>query len=217
MRVATQPSEALGLCWLSMNTGYTSLVVILFLSVLTALFLADPVHANSDCDGVSEADQLTAEAKKWLAEAGEAGLLLVEDGSQGSFVKQFGTQFSYTAGAYAVSFGMNKDIAASDLTLELLQREFRYFSIESLPLPGFQGLDGWEVFPQTPSSSFSEGVQFVSLLDGVLTIRVKTSFFQIYGFDTRVDVPADAGAPEGSFFSVQRTFPLDLTLTAPIS
>lgn len=184
------------------------------------LALASPVSAQSVVDSkndVSEAKQLTAEANRWLDNAGDAGLVLVKEESGTGFVKQSGLQFRYKSGDYAVSIGMDGDIAAEDLTLDILRTRFSFFVIDSLPLPGFQDLEGWEVIPRTPVSSFSEGVEFVSFADGKVSLRVKTSFFAIYGIDTRVLVPADAPSPKGSFFSVRRPFSLDLTLTATIS
>lgn len=162
-----------------------------------------------DCENdVSEAKQLTAEANRWLDSTGDAGLVLVQKESAG-FVKQSGRQFRYKSGDCPVSIGMGGDIAAEDLTLDILRTRFSFVGTDSLPLPGFQSLEGWEVFPQTPVSSFSEGVEFVSFADRTVSLRVKTIFFAIYGRDTRDLVPADALSPADYFFNVWRPFPLD--------
>lgn len=165
----------------------------------------------------SEAAQLTAEANRWLADAGEEGLVLVKEDTETGFDKQFGTQFRYAGDGYDLTFLMNEDIAAEDLTLEGLRTGFNGFVVNRLPLPGFQGIEGWEIRPLTPSSSFTTGVEFVSFSDGIVKLRVKTSFFAIYGIDRRVEVLEDAPTPEGAFFEVRKSFPLDLTLTASLS
>jgi hypothetical protein len=58
-------------------------------------------------------------------------------------------------------------------------------------------------------------VEILKIGDGRITFRVKTHFFAIYGSDPSVLVPADAAAPEGSYFQVRERFNLDLTLDAP--
>lgn len=204
-----------------LNHGLALLAVTSILAV--ANLASGELYADCEIDG-SEAAQLTAEANRWLNSLGEAGLVLLKEEDEGagfgenlSSGRGFGT-FTYLSGDYWVSFGLSEEVSSQNVTLNTLKTTFRYFAVTRLPLPGFEKLDGWDVNPVTPISSFSEGVEFLSLSNGKVSLRVKTSFFAIYGSDRRIisQLPADSAAPLGSYFQVRRSFPLDLTLTAPL-
>ena len=88
--------------------------------------------------------------------------------------------------------------------------------LNSLPTPGLK-LPGWEVRPQTPTSSVKKGGEILAYGNGKIKLRVRTKFFALYGRDPSVLVPADASAPSGSYFQIRKEFPLDLTLEAPFA
>ncbi len=92
---------------------------------------------------------------------------------------------------------------------------FTRVALDKLPMAGLD-VKGWEIKPQTPVSSFNKGVEFLSYKDGIVKVRIKTSFYAIYGRNPNVLVPADAPSPKGSYFQIRKGFPLDLTLEAPL-
>lgn len=194
-------------------------------TILAAASLASGQVYKGCETGDSEAVRLTAEANRWLDNAGEAGLVLVkeEDGVGfeqriGGFTSNF-SSFEYSSEGYRVSFGLRGEGSAQNLTLDTLRSNFRYFVVDMLPLPGFEYIPGWDVSPRTPISSFSEGVDFLSFSNGRVRLRVRTSFYAIYGYNSLMNFPpiADAPARDGSYFTVEKSFPLDLTLTTSIS
>jgi hypothetical protein len=163
-----------------------------------------------------------AAATKWLDNLGEKGLLLKETTKAGEgFVVTHApsavgriTKFSFQQDGYRVSLAFQGELSA-DTTKETLQDRFWYVALDRLPTPGLD-LPGWDVRPQTPTSSIGKGVEVLTYGDGKIKIRVRTSFFALYGRDPSVLVPADAPSPPGSYFQIRRQFPLDLTIEAPV-
>lgn len=161
-----------------------------------------------------------AKAQKWLDGLGDKGLVLKESSDK---VKLGG---NYNAHAKSTSFQFNqpgwwltlgiKGKVTKDTTLEQLRERINFLAINALPTPGLE-VPGWEIKPRTPVSSFKEGVEIASLKDGVITLKVKTKFFALYGTDPQAMrlVPADAGAPKSAYFMIRKPFKLTLTLTAP--
>ncbi len=163
-----------------------------------------------------------AAAARWLDNLGEKGLLLNQMTKEGDgFVVAHApsavgriTKFSFQQDGYWVSLAFKGELSP-DTTKETLQDRFWYVALDRLPTPGLD-LPGWEVRPQTPTSSVREGVEVLEYGDGRLKIRVRTGFFALYGRDPSVLVPADAPSPPGSYFQIRRRFQLDLTLDAPV-
>lgn len=167
----------------------------------------------------------TAEAarkasEKWLAGLGKKGLVLSQRGKEHGFVarKVIGRKsvmLLFQKPGWYVNLGFSEAISA-DTPLETIRSRFKYIALDRLPTPGLE-LQGWEIRPQTPVSSFKKGVEIVGFRDGMLQLRVKTRFFALYGRDPSVLVPADAPTPKSAYFQIRQSFPLDLTLEAPLS
>ncbi|CAB4021980.1 Hypothetical predicted protein [Paramuricea clavata] len=102
-----------------------------------------------------------------------------------------------------ISIGFNKDVLPSS-TVQDLQSSLRYVALNEVPMPGFNYPYGWDIYPQTPSSSFKDGVTIVSYQNGRLHFKVNTSFFAVYGRLRHVYVPPDASTPKYAYFQVRR-------------
>jgi len=163
-----------------------------------------------------------AAAEKWIEGLGEKGLVLDETVKQGGFVVTHApsavgriTKFSYQQSGWWVSFAFRGEHSAAT-PLATLRQSFWYVALDRLPTPGLS-LPGWNVRPQTPTSSIRKGVEVLAYGDGKIKLRVRTKFFALYGRDPSVLVPADAPSPPGSYFQIRKEFPLDLTLEAPFT
>lgn len=163
-----------------------------------------------------------AAATKWLKELDGKGLVLNETLEASGFVVTHGqgalgrvTKFSLQKAGYRVSLAFHGELSA-DTPLKTLEEKFWYVTLDRLPTPGLD-LAGWEVTPRTPTSSVKEGVEIKAYLDGKIKLRVRTKFFALYGRDPSIRVPADAAAPEESYFQIRKEFPLDLTIEAPFA
>ena len=163
-----------------------------------------------------------AAAAKWLEGLGEKGLVLDEKVKQGGFTVTHGpsavgriTKFSFQQSGWWVSFAFRGEHSA-DTPLATLRQGFWYVALDRLPTPGLD-LPGWNVRPQTSTSSIRKGVEVLAYGDGQIKLRVRTKFFALYGRDPSVLVPADAPSPPGSYFQIRKQFPLDLTLEAPFA
>jgi hypothetical protein len=106
-------------------------------------------------------------------------------------------------GPIYISIGFNKDVLPSS-TVQDLQSSLGYVSLDEVPMPGFNYPSGWDIYPQTPSSSFKDGVTIVSYQNGRLHFKVNTRFFAVYGRLRRVKVPAGGSTPKHAYFQVRK-------------
>ena len=167
-------------------------------------------------------DEAKATAAKWLNGLAKKGLVLKETVKEGGFVVTHApsalgrvTKFSFQQPGWWVSLAFHGELSAKT-PLKTLKEKFWYVALDRLPTPGLD-LPGWEVRPQTPTSSIKKGVEVLAYGDGKIKVRVRTKCFALYGRDPSVVVPADASAPPSSYFQIRKEFPLDLTLEAPFA
>lgn len=172
--------------------------------------------------GKTTAAEAEAKAAAWLDRLGDRGLVLEATLAEPGFVVRQGesavgrvTKFELDQEGYRVSFTFRGEHTAATPPATLGE-QFWHAVIDRVPTPDFD-LAGWETRLLTPTSSFDKGVELVSLAAGRATFHVKTEFFAISGRDPAVLGPADAPAPPGSFFQLRRRFPLNLTISAPLS
>lgn len=210
-------------CLPVMKTKVTLHAIALLLSALTILCPATPdqnqaAAAENKPNGTEAKDA----AAEWLEALDKKGLVLNERVNQRGFVVTHGpsalgrvTKFSLEESGWWVSLAFHGELSP-ETPLETLKKEFWYVTLDRLPTPGLD-LPGWEVRPQTPSSSIKEGVEILAYRDGKIKLRVRTKFFALYGRDLSIVVPADAPVPNGSYFQIRKEFPLDLTIEAPFA
>lgn len=175
-----------------------------------------------DEDKKPTGDEAKVTAAKWLNGLDEKGLVLNVTVKEGEFVVTHApsadgrvTMFSFQQPGWWVSVAFHGELSA-ETPLKTLKEKFWYVALDRLPTPGLD-LSGWEVRPQTPTSSIEKGVEVLAYRDGKIKVRVRTKFFALYGRDPSVVVPADAPAPPSSYFQIRKEFPLDLTLEAPFA
>lgn len=188
-------------------------------TILVSLSLAaDPPRQAKPA--VASGEQAELAAKKWLDGLDMKGLVIEQTIEGNGFLGQKITgrdsyMYVLNQDGWYVNLGFEGKIDKTT-PLKDLEAKFKYIALDRVITPGLD-VPGWEVRPQTPVSSFKEGVDFVSLENGQLTVKVKTKFFALYGRNPNVLVPADAPSPKGSYFQIRQGFPLDLTLTAPVT
>jgi hypothetical protein len=199
-----------------MKRSFLALGLAATLAASAGLYAAEPA-AKPAGDGAE------AKAAKWLAGLGKPGLVINQGFKDEGFKATYGpsavgriTKFQLMQGPWWVSFVFKGDDITADTPVETLRKRFWIVALDRLPTPGLD-LPGWEVRPQTPTSSFKEGVEILAYGDGRIKLQVKTSFFALYGRDPSILVPADAPSPPGSYFQIRRPFPLDLTIDAPVA
>lgn len=174
---------------------------------------AEPPRATG-----AEAEAATA---KWLDGLKKTGLVLNEQPTKNGFAVSYGpsafgnvTKFNYEQPGWNVSVTFRGDMKA-DTPLKELKEHFWHVVLDRVPTPGLN-IAGWDIKPQTPTSSFEQGVEVLAYGEGKIKLRIHTNFFAVYGRDPSVLVPADAPSPPGSYFQLRREFPLDLTFEAPV-
>lgn len=113
-------------------------------------------------------------------------------------------------GGVAIGIGFTKPLQL-DTTLDEVKAAFKHIALDRIPVPGIHA-ENWRVGLQSPVSSFAEGVTIESWADGVLAVRVQTSFFAAHGVRTDILVPADAGQPEGTYFQIRKPIKADLLI-----
>ncbi len=181
-------------------------------------FLVNPCLAADPVPASAEKAELAT--NKWLDGLGMKGLVIEQTVEGNGFVGQkiVGREsymYVLSQEGWYVNLGFAGKVEKTT-PLETLKAKFKYVALNRVPTPGL-AVPGWDIRPRTPVSSFKDGVEFVSYKDGLLTVKVNTKFFALYGRDPKVLFPQDRAAPKGSYFQIRKNFPLDLTLTAPVT
>lgn len=189
------------------------LLLLLAAGIVSLASAADPKDSGTDAQKL---------ASEWLERLGEKGLVLDKALEDHGFTVTHAnsavgriTKFQFQQPGWWLSFSFRGELSP-DTPIKTLEKKFWHVSLNQLPTPGLD-LPGWEVRPQTPTSSFEEGFEILSYGDGKIKIRIRTDFFALYGRDPSILVPADAPSPPGSYFQIRKKFPLDLTLEAPFT
>ena len=135
------------------------------------------------------------------------------------FSQHSGTLFTAGQDKVAMTLGFKDGNIKKNDSLEKLRSNFNFVALDRLPVPGLSGVPAqWEIYPQTPISSFSEGVTFESYdpQTQVLAVRVQTNFFAIYGRIPQEHPIADRGAPAGTYLQVRRDIQGDIRVHAKL-
>jgi hypothetical protein len=114
--------------------------------------------------------------------------------------KPFGnTIFNGHAPQVSISLDFKDEGITKTSSLDQIRSSFNYIALDRLPVPGLHGVPPqWQIYPQTPISSFSEGVTFEQYDSNtqILQLTVQTRFFAIYG-----EVPQEL---KGTYLQVRR-------------
>jgi hypothetical protein len=107
-----------------------------------------------------------------------------------------------------VGIGFSDEGIASGDSLDKIRSRFNYIALNHLPVPGLHDIaSNWDIYPQTPVSSFSEGVTFDKYDPNTqsLYLTVNTRFFAIYGSKHQTGPRmACAPSPPGTYLQVRR-------------
>jgi len=114
--------------------------------------------------------------------------------------------FSSTDPQVAINLEFNDGLTKNS-SIDQFRSSFKYIVIDRLPLPGLDGIPSqWKIYPQTPMSSFSEGVTFEQYDPNtqILQLKIETQFFAIYGNVPQKNPIACGRAPKGTYLQVRR-------------
>lgn len=119
----------------------------------------------------------------------------------------------------AITLGFADKALNKNSTLEQLRASFNFVALDRLPTPGLDGVPSqWEIYPQTPVSSFSEGVTLeqYDASTQVLQVNVQTKFFAIMGSLPQDNRIACGRAPKGTYLQVRRDIQGSIKLRAKL-
>ncbi len=123
------------------------------------------------------------------------------------FKQHSGTLFTGRTSEVGITLGFNDENLTKDASLDELRSSFNFVALDRLPVPGLDGIPPqWQIYPQTPMSSFSEGItleQYDSNTQ-ILKLNIQTTFFAIYGRVPQEHQMACAPAPKGTYLQVRR-------------
>ncbi|CAF3410236.1 unnamed protein product [Rotaria sp. Silwood2] len=135
---------------------------------------------------------------------------------EGSLRPLTSTIYAYSSPGTSINIGFKNPLQQGKVNLEELRQNFNYIALDKLPLVGLDVPSNWQVYPQTPVSSFDEGVHIDAYENNRLRMTIVTSFFAIYGSQKQEHPIMDKAAEEGTYVQVRRDFEgvikLDLTL-----
>lgn len=100
----------------------------------------------------------------------------------------------------------------SDMTPAEVQARLASFALEGFPTPGLE-IYYWKTRAQVPRSHLTEGIEILEVAKGHIRFRVETSFFALYGYDTRMPNIQDIATPPEAYFSLERSFSGIATIT----
>jgi hypothetical protein len=73
----------------------------------------------------------------------------------------------------SISIGFNFENFTKNSSLDQFRLSFNYIALDRLPVPGLDGIPPqWQIYLQTPRSSFSEGVT----IQGLIKLHTKLKF-----------------------------------------
>jgi len=124
-----------------------------------------------------------------------------------AFNQHSGNLFTGHEHQVAITLGFNDEGLTKDSSLNQLRSNFNFITLDRLPVPGLDGIPTqWKIYPQTPMSSFSEGVTLEQYDPNtqILQLTVQTKFFAIYGTIPQKYPIADAPSPKGTYLQVRR-------------
>jgi hypothetical protein len=117
------------------------------------------------------------------------------------------TLFTGNQPQVAITLGFNDSNLSPNSSLDQLRSSFNFIALDRLPVPGLTGVPSkWEIYPQTPVSSFSEGVTLEQYDPStqILQLNIQTSFFAIMGNLPQENRIACGPAPKGTYLQVRR-------------
>ncbi|UJR10702.1 hypothetical protein I4U23_014895 [Adineta vaga] len=118
-----------------------------------------------------------------------------------------------------ISIGFTSENLTKNSSLEDFQSSFSFVALDHLPIPDLHGIPSqWDIYPQTPMSSFSEGVTFEQYDPStqILQLNIETRFFAFYGRIPQEHYIADAGLPKGTCLQLRRDFEGSIKLRAKL-
>jgi hypothetical protein len=117
------------------------------------------------------------------------------------------TLFNGNNSQVAITLGFKDEGLTKNSSLDQFRSNFDFIALDRLPIPGLDGVPSqWQIYPQTPVSSFSEGVtlkQYDSNTQ-ILQLKIETRFFAIYGSVPQENLIACAPSPKGTYLHVER-------------
>jgi len=123
------------------------------------------------------------------------------------FNQHSGTLFTSNEHQVAITLGFNNEGLTKDSSLDQFRSNFNFIALDRLPVPGLDGVPPqWNIYPQTPISSFSEGVTLDQYDPNtqILQLTIQTHFFAIYGSVPQQHQLACGPAPKGTYLQVRR-------------
>ncbi|CAF1192448.1 unnamed protein product, partial [Didymodactylos carnosus] len=123
--------------------------------------------------------------------------------------------FIHSADNMYFNIGFAEKISRTD-SVDTLRKQFQFVALDKLPMPDLQAPSNWIITPQTPISSFSDGVTIESFENGRIRYHIDTNFFAVYGNIPQEHPIMDAPSPPGTYLQVRRNFQGKITIDMPM-
>jgi hypothetical protein len=123
------------------------------------------------------------------------------------FNQHSGTLFTGHGPQVSITLGFNDEGLTENSSLDQFRSNFNFIALDRLPVPGLDGVPSqWNIYPQTPISSFSEGVTLEQYNSNtqILQLKIETQFFAIYGTIPQKNPIMCGSAPKGTYLQVRR-------------
>ncbi len=135
------------------------------------------------------------------------------------FNQHSGCLFTGDGPQVSITLGFQDDSVTKTSSIDQFRSGLNFVALNHLPVPGLDGIPSqWKIFPQTPMSSFSEGVTLEQYDPNtqILKLHIQTGFFAIYGDNPTQPRMACGPAPKGTYLQVRRDIRGDIKLRAKL-
>ena len=157
----------------------------------------------ADEDDTPETTSIKSRINSWLdAHQNKLDLDLTNESIE---FKQHHDNLFTSHGNVCVTLGFKDGRATKNSTIEQLRSNFNFITLDTLPVPGLDGIPSeWRILPRTPSSHVSEGVTLEQYDPStqVLKLVIRTQFFAIYGHTPQAIVSCGS-SPKGTYLQVR--------------
>ncbi|CAF2892960.1 unnamed protein product [Rotaria sp. Silwood2] len=159
------------------------------------------------------ANDLEKKIVNWLDAHGNRFELDIYEGSLRPLTP---TIYTHSSSGTSISIGFKNPLQQDTVDLEELRRNFSFIALDRLPLADLDVPSNWQVYPQTPVSSFDEGVHIDAYENNRLRMTISTRFFAIYGSQKQEHPIMDKAADEGTYLQVRRDIEGVIKLDLPL-
>jgi len=129
--------------------------------------------------------------------------------------RHYGSLFTSDEPQVAMTIAFEDQDLTKYCSIDELRSSFCFIALDRLAIPGLEGVPSeWEIYPQTPISSFSDGVTLEEYdsTTQILELSIQTEFVSLYGYLPQTIRVANRPIPKTNYLQIRRDIQGDIRL-----